>query len=139
MEILSLRDPSFAKFGKILDFSKEPENPEFEIIIEEKVSPWRIAVLKVLRRAATKLESHPHSMETFEPVKGVGIILINDKKSTEGMKAYILDQPICLNKAVWHEVLTLSDEAYYKITENLDVECEYLYFDKPFTPCMISE
>ncbi len=132
MEILSLRDPSFAKYGKIIEFSDNPENSEFEIIIKEDTHPWRIAMLKVTKRCAYLLERHMDCMETFEPISGFGILLVNDKKDYEGIKAYALDLPICLHKEIWHEVLTISENAYYKITENYEVNTEYFKFEKPY-------
>jgi ureidoglycolate hydrolase len=65
------------------------------------------------------LEKHPKSKETFEPIEGVGIILLSlgDK-----IDAYLLDKPIILNEGVWHALAALSERVKIKISENLEVE-----------------
>ena len=49
----------------------------------------------------------------------------------EEVHAFPLDAPVCLNKGVWHEVIALSGEALYKITENCEVSSEFYPFSQP--------
>ncbi len=139
MKLLNVTDPAFLPYGKLVDFSPNPENELFEIVVEEPIKPWRIAMLKVVRKEATRLERHPNSMETFEPVKGVGVLLVSEDDSMTDVKAFLLDAPICLHKGVWHEVMTLSTESFYKLTENHDVVCEYIDLPKSYHMEMVSE
>ena len=96
------------------------------MLIREEVHPWRIAMFRVRIRQAQRLECHPESMESFEPVRGMGVLLCAAPDRPEKVHAFPLDAPVCLNKGVWHEVIALSGEALYKITENCEVSSEIL-------------
>ncbi|MDZ5038549.1 hypothetical protein GNF66_15660 [Clostridium perfringens] len=48
-----------------------------------------------------------------------------------------MDKPICLYKGIWHQVISLSDSASVKITENLDVTSEFYYFESEILPMMV--
>lgn len=122
---------AFAPFGKLITFSEHPEDERFEVVIHEDTEPWRIAVFRVRIRQAERLECHPASMESFEPVSGVGVLLCAEPDHPETVRAFLLDQPVCLYKGVWHEVITLSKEALYKITENKEVVSEFHPFAHP--------
>ena len=129
MKLTTITRESFAPFGSVVEFSPHPENDEFEIVVREPDMPWRIAMLRVIRREASKLERHPDSLETFEPISGFGVLLCSAKDDHSDLTAFVLDKPVCVGKGIWHEVFTLSDEAFYKLTENCDVPCEYHYLD----------
>lgn len=121
----------FAPFGKVIEFSPRPEDERFEIVVREEVEPWRIAVFRVRQRTAGRLECHPTSMESFEPMRGMGVLLVAEPWSPENVHAFLLDAPICLYKGIWHEVVALSEEAIYKITENKEVHSEFYEFKTP--------
>lgn len=127
---------AFAPFGTMIAFSEHPEDERFEVLIRETSEPWRIAMFRVRIREATRLECHPRSMESFEPVRGMGILLCAAPDTPEQVHAFPLDAPVCLYKGVWHEVITLSGEAIYKITENSEVESEFYNFSKPVGLCV---
>ena len=129
MKLVNITRESFAPFGTLVEFSEHPENDLFEIVAGDPDMPWRIAMLRVVRRAAERLERHVNSFETFEPVSGMGVLLCALPDSPEDYTAFLLDRPVCVNKAVWHEVFTLSEQSFYKLTENYDVPCEY--YDLP--------
>lgn len=122
---------AFAPFGKLISFSEQPEDERFEVLIREENEPWRIAMFRVRIRQAARLECHPKSMESFEPVRGMGILLCAAPETPQEVHAFPLDAPVCLDKGVWHEVITLSGEALYKITENCEVESEFYDFAQP--------
>ncbi len=67
------------------------------------------------------LECHPDSYESFEPLKGIGILLTAKPESPEDYHAFLLDKPVCLKKGVWHQLIALTEEVQVKITENLEV------------------
>ena len=49
----------------------------------------------------------------------------------ENWEAFLLEQPVCLEKGIWHQVLALTEEASVKITENLDVESVFYKMEVP--------
>lgn len=126
-EILTISKESFAPFGKVIEFSPDCTE-KFEIIIKEEVEPWRIAVYRYKERSVSRMENHPTSMESFEPLTGTTLIMVAENNSPEDYKVFLLDKPICLYKGIWHQVITLSEEASVKITENLEVSSEFYEF-----------
>lgn len=137
IDIQPLTQENFNKFGKIIKFSNNPEDERFEVVIKEQHDPWRIAVFRVKIRETLRLECHPKSMESFEPISGMGILLCALPESPDKVHAFPLDKPVCLYKGVWHEVITLSSESIYKITENAEVESEFYNFSNPIK-CNVS-
>lgn len=129
-ELKYITRESFKKYGCILDFSRD-DTSVWEILFKVKDNGWRIAILEIDRHFATRLERHPDSIETFELISGISILLASDKNPKD-FQVFLLDKPVCLNKGIWHEVIALSDKAKFKITENDEVTCEYFDFDKPF-------
>lgn len=82
-----------------------------------------------MRKSIQRIECHPTSMETFEPLSGVTVLLVAEHVTPEDYKAFVLDKPVCLKKGVWHQVLSLTPVAEVKITENKDVYSDY--YDLP--------
>lgn len=114
---------TFSPYGFILDFSKP--NPEgWEILTTTPDRGWRIAILEIDRKKATRLERHPDSLETFEPLEGQAILL-TARNNPDDFEAFLLDRPVCLYRGVWHEVISLTEKAKLKITENNKVSCRY--------------
>ncbi len=86
---------------------------------------WRIAYLVVRDRAIKKLEQHPGSLESFEPVTGRGFLYVCATKDEDKVECFILDRPVILKKGIWHGIVSVSDECDVKITENARVKCVY--------------
>lgn len=124
----SIAREAFAPFGSVIEFSPDFEG-EYEILETEEVKPWILAVYRYIRKSIRRIECHPTSMETFEPLSGVTILLVAEHKTPEDYKAFVLDKPVCLKKGIWHQVLSLTPVAEVKITENKDVYSEY--YDLP--------
>lgn len=122
---------NFKEFGIIIDFTGQPDNPSFEIIVKNEEDPWRIAMLRVEEREYTFLEKHPSSLETFEPVEGMCLLLVSLKKEPEDYAYFVLDRPVCLNQNVWHSIITLTEVSKVKITENLEVDTDYYNLGEP--------
>lgn len=129
--IRNITKESFAKYGTIIDFTGRPDDPEFEIIISHKDDPWRIAMLRVKNKDFTAMERHPSSLETFEPVEGMCLLMLSLGTERSGYDVFLLDRPVCLDKGVWHGIATLTNVSKVKITENLEVDTEYYDLDKP--------
>ncbi len=122
---------NFNKYGIIIDFTGRPDNPSFEIIVKNEEDPWRIAMLRVEDREFTFLEKHPASLETFEPVEGVCLLLVSLETEPDEFEYFILDRPVCLNHGVWHSIITLTKVSKIKITENLEVDTDYYNLNEP--------
>lgn len=125
----SICKEEFEKFGKVLEFSDCCEEP-FEIVITEEKEPWRLAVFRYRNKSVKRMECHPTSLESFEPLNGVTVLLVAEHEHPQEYEAFILDKPVCLYKGIWHQVISLTDEAQVKIAENLDVNSEFYEFDK---------
>ena len=103
-EICEITRESFAAYGTVLEFSG-PRG--WEIAVREESPGWRIALLEFGAGPARRLECHPFSRESFEPVQGTGILL------------------------------TPAGKASIKITENLEVESEYWELPQPVSAAVI--
>lgn len=125
----SIHKENFSNFGKVLEFSDDCTEP-FEIVITENEEPWRLAVYRYTNKTIKRMERHPTSLESFEPMKGITVLVVAEYHSPEAYEAFILDKPVCLFKGIWHQVLSLTDEAQVKIAENLDVNSEFYVFDR---------
>lgn len=129
--IRKITPESFADFGTVLDFSG---SAGWEIVVEEDSPGWRIALLEYGARPVTRLERHPASRESFEPVRGTGILLTAVPDHPEQIEAFLLDRPVCLFRGVWHQVVALGERAMIKITENREVASEYTETRAALTP-----
>ncbi len=123
---------SFIKYGSILEFDPNFHG-EFSIIVEEADSPWRLAVFRFNNREIDRMERHPSSKESFEPLSGAAVLMVAEAETPEKFRAFFLDKPICLHKGIWHQVLSLTPEASVKITENLEVSAEFYNLEVPMT------
>lgn len=124
----SIHKENFAKFGKVLEFS-DSCTEQFEIVITEEKEPWRLAVYRYTSKTIQRMECHPTSLESFEPLAGITVLVVAEHDKPEEYEAFILDKPVCLYKGIWHQVLSLTDEAQVKIAENLEVNSEFFDFD----------
>ena len=136
-EIQAITPESFAKYGTILDFTKESRG-EFQIILREPEKPWRMAVYRPSSRQCKMLENHPDSMETFEPIRGTSLLLAAPNNDPEAFEVFLLDKPVCFNKGIWHNVIALSDDVLIRINENLEVSGEYHTLSTPIAPRCVS-
>lgn len=127
--IQSIHQENFGKFGYVLDFPEEATEP-FHIVAEEQSEPWRLAVFRYRNKTVKTMECHPFSMESFEPLRGITVLLVAEHDSPQRYEAFVLDQPVCLYKGIWHQVLSLTDEARVKIAENLEVSSEFYELGK---------
>ncbi len=128
--IESVSATAFRPFGKVLEFLPG-DTSNFYIADTEPENPWRVAVFRYSNREIRKIECHPGSKESFEPLQGITVLLVAEHDSPEDCRAFILDKPVVLAKGVWHQTLSLTPEASVKITENLEVESVFYIYDKP--------
>lgn len=125
-----LSEKEFCPYGEIIApgagnvFIRYDDGSAFHVLAKSKAAGWRVAALKLRTRFVEELQIHHTTMETFEPLEGAAVLVVNTKASVEGMRAFMLDRPILLHADVWHNVLTLSEESVMKITENEEVDSE---------------
>ena len=132
MEIKRLTPDAFKPFGDIIDFTEACNEDGWEIRITSQSPGWRIAMLAFDRKTATRLEYHPHSKETFEPKYGTLFLAVAPHDDPDAISVFHLDQPVCVDAGVWHEVFTLGP-ARLQFVENLEVECVYRDMKQPLT------
>ena len=128
-QIKNITAESFEKYGVILDFTPDFEG-SFEILVREPEKPWRMAVYRPTDRVCSFLENHPDSLESFEPQRGVSLLIVAVNDSPNDYEVFVLDKPVCLYKSIWHNSIALTDDVLIRVNENLEVECEFHHFDK---------
>jgi ureidoglycolate hydrolase len=119
---------SFEPFGNVIAFPKE-DRTNFYIAASDSEKPWRLAVFRYWNHEIQRIESHPTSMESFEPLSGTSLLLAAPHEAPQDYHVFLLDQPVILKKGIWHQTLTLTDVSEVKITENIDVYSDF--YDLP--------
>lgn len=120
----------FKRFGRVIEYpgknlKGKKKNLFCVVLRENKKSGWRIAYLVVRDKKINRLEQHPESYESFEPVKGRSLLYVAVNKAAESVSRFYLDKPVILKKGIWHGVVSLDKEAQIKITEDAKVKCVY--------------
>jgi len=126
--IFSIKPSCFKPYGRIIDYPRKAAGGRrnlFRIIVRQRHTGWRIAYLVVRDKVIDRLEQHPGSLESFEPVKGRALLFVARRRRASDIRCFLLDKPVILNKGLWHGVVALGDEADIKITENASVRCVY--------------
>lgn len=126
----SIHKETFEKYGDVLEFPNDCAEP-FYIVTKEENEPWRLAVFRYSNKEIGRMECHPTSLESFEPLSGITVLVVAEHERPEEYEAFVLDKPVCLKKGVWHQVLALTDEAQVKIAENLEVNSRFYDLEKP--------
>jgi len=138
LPLQTITPESFGKFGDVLDWQAEFGEEGFRIVTRaEDPTGWRLAVLLVRHHHITRLERHPTSKESFEPVRGVAVLCLAPPEDPMAIEAFLLDKAVVLNKGVWHDVFALSEEALIKIAENLTVTGEFHELDAPLRAMVV--
>ena len=127
MHIKEISAESFAPYGWVIEYPRKEVDSKgenlFRVVLKEDGSVgWRIAYLIVRDKIIKRLEQHPCSYETFEPVAGQSVLYVAVDKFQKGIEGFLLNRPIILKKGIWHGIVTIGDEAEIKITENAEVE-----------------
>lgn len=125
----SVQRETFLPYGEVLEFPAGIEKT-FCIITTEEKEPWRLAVFRYTNKEIQRMECHPTSRESFEPLHGLTVLVVATHENPEEYEAFILDKPVCLKKGIWHQVLALTEEAQVKIVENLEVQSEFYDLEK---------
>ncbi|MFP4054080.1 MAG: hypothetical protein ACLFV7_09475 [Phycisphaerae bacterium] len=135
-DIRPITAAAFEPFGYLI---AHDGGERFQVICrEEGPTGWQIAVNRIANRSVDQLARHPMTMESFEPVRGVVILLLASPESPEDWTAFVLDRPVCIRAGVWHATLTLSEESYVKITENAEVGAEFHRLESPVEAALVA-
>ncbi len=133
MLIESPNRTNFRKYGKIIEYPhKELKGNVRNLwrIVHDvpQHTGWRVAYLVLRDKSIGRMECHPISDETFEPVKGRALIFLAKDQSLNAIECFALDKPIVLYKGIWHGLISVSREAEIKIIENHTVSCNHWDF-----------
>lgn len=128
--IKNISKETFSKYGYVIEHDNNKED-NFQVILNEfeKVG-WRIASSKIVAKSFNRIARHPNTMESFEPVSGVTLLVVAPPENAEDFEVFLLDRPVCLYKNVWHATICLSEYSLIKICENAEVSSEFHDFDK---------
>jgi ureidoglycolate hydrolase len=128
VRINSLTKEAIKPYGRIIDAScvnDAGRGNSFGVMLKERSRGWRIGYLILREKRIHRLERHPDSLETFEPVKGRAVIAMARPAYPEKVELFFLNKPVVINKNVWHDVLPLSGRCEIKIFENIEVKTSY--------------
>lgn len=128
MRLRALSSGNFKPYGLIIEYPKKGASKKgnlFKIIIRQPGLGWRIAYLVVRDKSIVRMESHPSSLESFEPCGGKTMLFVSKKKDPVKIDCFILDKPVILKRGVWHGVIALGGESEIKIVENSRVKSLY--------------
>ena len=125
---------TFKKYGWVIEYpgknSQSRSKNLFRIVLRDSKSPgWRVAYLVVRDKSIGRMEQHPGTYETFEPVTGRSLLYLASVRNGP-IACFRLDRPVILKKGTWHGIVTLAKEAEVKITENARVKS--LYWRLPY-------
>ena len=121
---------SFKAYGKVIYYPGKEKKGRvrnlWRIVHAENAKVgWRVAYFVLRDKTVTRLECHPFSDETFEPVKGKALLFVARTQNISSVQCFALDRPIILRKGIWHALMSVGQEAEIKITENHKVICRY--------------
>ncbi|MGE0267374.1 MAG: hypothetical protein AB7S78_02810 [Candidatus Omnitrophota bacterium] len=130
---LPITTKTFRPYGRVIEYpdknKKGPVRNLWRIVHRApNRNGWRAAYLVLRDRSIGRLECHPASDETFEPVSGTALIFVSLTKDLNRMECFTLDRPVVVFKGIWHGLVTVSPETEIKITENLNITCRYWPF-----------
>jgi ureidoglycolate hydrolase len=135
IQLQYLTAEAFAPFGQIIGLD-EQNSKTFQVVLkEEDMKGWQIAVSNLTpRRSIVSMGLHPNTRESFEPLTGIGIIVVATEHSPDEPQAFLLDKPVCLYKNIWHATMALSERATVKVVENaLDIEGRTHRYEQPLS------
>ena len=130
MVIENITSKSFRSFGRVIEYPNKHKKGNRRnlwriVLTDSNAQGWRIAYLVLRNKILNRLESHPNTFESFEPVSGKSLFFVSSRKSPQKIRLFALNKPVILKKGVWHGLVSLTAESEIKITENAKVICRY--------------
>jgi hypothetical protein len=123
LEVKTVGKSNFSKYGVILEHVNQIDG--YEPLVKVDSRGWIWAILTFNNRTIERIEHHPASKESFEPVFGTAMILVAPAGHPDNVELFLLDKAVMLHEGIWHQVMSLSEVSRVKITENSDVTAEY--------------
>ena len=130
-QLKSLTEEAFAPYGQVL--RRDPDGEAFQALFADGSATcgWRVAILEVPPGAIKRVHRHPDSEECFSPLKGKPCIAVARPEAPEAIQYFLLDQPVCMQRQVWHEVFSQSSEpAQVFIAENAEISGEEYFLTR---------
>ena len=117
---------NFKPYGKVIEYPNKTKKGKgrnlWRIVHTESAKVgWRVAYLVLRDKTLGQMGCHPTTDETFEPIKGRALLFVATSRDLSAIECFKLDQPVIVNKGVWHNVITLTSETEIKIVENANV------------------
>ena len=84
----SVQRETFLPYGVVLEFPAGIEET-FCIITTEEKEPWRLAVFRYTNKEIQRMECHPTSRESFEPLHGLTVLVVATHENPEEYEAFI--------------------------------------------------
>ena len=84
----SVQRETFLPYGEVLEFPAGIEKT-FCIITTEEKEPWRLAVFRYTNKEIQRMECHPTSRESFEPLHGLTVLVVATHENPEEYEAFI--------------------------------------------------
>ena len=82
---------------------------------------WRIAEVVVDNQDVITMSYHDNTPECFFPVEGLSTITLSLDDSFDNCDTFALDEPLLINKCVWHGIASLSGGSRIIVVENESV------------------
>lgn len=137
--IKKISPETLAQYGYLIRHSADRDENFQVILCENDAVGWRIAVSKTSVSQVRKLARHPNSMESFEPISGVPLLCVALPEAPEDYEVFLLDQPVCLYRNIWHCLFTLSEFSVVKICENAVMQSEEYYLNSEIRIAVINK
>ena len=127
---IPLTGRNFRPYGKLIHYAGKEKKGRVRNLWrilhrEEAKVGWRIAYLVLRDKSIGRLECHPDSDETLEPVAGQALLIVAPAARPQDMAYFRLDGPVIVFKGIWHGLISLTPETEIKITENLHVSSRF--------------
>ena len=142
---------AFRPFGQVLEVPAKPGRKSFNEILENSRANARvdlsivtISPLGKLPLRAKTLERHPHSSQTFIPIKAVRYLVIVAPDKPDGspdldeVRCFLANSKQCITyrRGLWHHDMTVLDDtaemAILMWCDGSSGDEELLDIDKPF-------
>jgi len=123
----------FKHYGKIIEYPRKETRGTTRnlwriVHTASQRKGWRVAYLVLRDKTIGRMECHPDSDETFEPVQGRALFFVAREKDVNSIECFHLDRPVVLYRGIWHGLIAVTPETEIKIIENSTVICRYWPF-----------
>lgn len=108
----------FEKYGRVLRNMGEAGG---EVFREEGTAGWRLAEIAVTEKEVTSMSQHDNTAEAFFPLEGTAVLTVALDEDFRRSESFVIEQPLLINKNVWHGLSAQSEKCRLLVAENADV------------------